>query len=96
MSQVHTEGLLGRKLGMTQIFEEGGLVRSVTAIQAGPCTVTQVKTDETDQLVSLSRRGSLSQIWNRHDAPLCPSSREVLMALLRGLALRQGVQDFCG
>jgi len=33
---------------MTQIFEEGGLVRSVTAIQAGPCTVTQVKTPEHD------------------------------------------------
>jgi len=48
MSQTHTEGLLGRKLGMAQIFEEGGIVRAVTAIQAGPCTVTQVKTPETD------------------------------------------------
>ena len=34
MSQTFTEGLLGRKLGMTQIFEEGGLVRPVTAIEA--------------------------------------------------------------
>jgi large subunit ribosomal protein L3 len=48
MSQTHTEGLLGRKLGMTQIFEEGGVVRAVTAIQAGPCTVTQIKTQEHD------------------------------------------------
>jgi large subunit ribosomal protein L3 len=48
MSQTHTEGLLGRKLGMTQIFEEGGVVRAVTAIQAGPCTVTQVKTPDRD------------------------------------------------
>ena len=48
MSQVHTEGLLGRKLGMTQVFEEGGVVHAVTAIQAGPCTVTQVKTPDRD------------------------------------------------
>jgi large subunit ribosomal protein L3 len=48
MSQVHTEGLLGRKLGMTQVFEEGGVVRPVTAIQAGPCTITQVKTPDRD------------------------------------------------
>ena len=48
MSQAHTEGLLGRKLGMTQVFEEGGVVHGVTAIQAGPCTVTQVKTPDRD------------------------------------------------
>ncbi|MDE3078283.1 MAG: 50S ribosomal protein L3 [Chloroflexota bacterium] len=33
---------------MSQIFEEGGLVRAVTAIEAGPCTVTQVKSPEKD------------------------------------------------
>jgi large subunit ribosomal protein L3 len=48
MSVTPTEGLLGRKLGMTQIFEEGGVVRAVTAIQAGPCTITQVKTADRD------------------------------------------------
>ncbi len=48
MSKVRTQGLLGVKLGMTQIFEEGGLVRGVTAIEAGPCTITQVKTPEVD------------------------------------------------
>ena len=48
MSTTFTEGLLGRKLGMTQRFEEGGVVRAVTAIEAGPCTVTQIKTPERD------------------------------------------------
>jgi len=48
MSQARTEGLLGRKLGMTQVFEEGGVVRPVTAIQAGPCTITQIKTPDRD------------------------------------------------
>ena len=36
--------ILGRKLGMTQIFEEGGRVTPVTVIAAGPCVVTQLKT----------------------------------------------------
>ena len=36
-------GILGKKIGMTQIFAEGGTMVSVTAIEAGPCTVTQIK-----------------------------------------------------
>ena len=40
--------ILGKKLGMTQIFEENGAVIPVTVIEAGPCTVTQIKTVETD------------------------------------------------
>ena len=36
-------GLIGRKLGMTQIFDEQGLARPVTVIEAGPCVVTQVR-----------------------------------------------------
>jgi large subunit ribosomal protein L3 len=41
-------GLIGRKLGMTQIFDEQGLARPVTVIEAGPCVVTQVRNQETD------------------------------------------------
>src|SRR5437763_10621810 len=41
-------GLLGRKLGMTQIFAENGTVVPVTAITLGPCWVTQVRTPEKD------------------------------------------------
>jgi large subunit ribosomal protein L3 len=37
-------GLIGRKIGMTQVFTEGGTVEPVTAIEAGPCVVTQIKT----------------------------------------------------
>ncbi len=40
--------LIGRKLGMTQIFSESGDRIPVTVIQAGPCTVVQLKTDERD------------------------------------------------
>lgn len=42
------KGLLGIKLGMTQLFDEKGFVMPVTIIQAGPCYVTQVKTEEKD------------------------------------------------
>ncbi len=42
------EGILGRKLGMAQIFHEDGTAVPVTVIEAGPCTVVQVKTEEND------------------------------------------------
>ena len=42
------KALLGTKIGMTQIISEDGATVPVTLIQAGPCTVTQVKTVETD------------------------------------------------
>ncbi|MGL5065656.1 MAG: 50S ribosomal protein L3 [Microcoleus sp.] len=41
-------GILGTKLGMTQVFDEAGRAIPVTVIQAGPCTVTQIKTKQTD------------------------------------------------
>ncbi|HJJ05978.1 MAG TPA: 50S ribosomal protein L3 [Clostridiaceae bacterium] len=40
--------LIGRKVGMTQIFDEAGKVIPVTVIEAGPCVVAQVKSIETD------------------------------------------------
>ncbi len=42
------EGLIGRKIGMTQLFEEDGKVTPVTVIQAGPCVVVQRKTADKD------------------------------------------------
>jgi len=41
-------GILGTKLGMTQVFDEAGKAIPVTVVQAGPCTVTQIKTAEVD------------------------------------------------
>ena len=43
-----TVGILGKKLGMTQVYGKGGKTEAITAIEAGPCTVTQVKTVEKD------------------------------------------------
>lgn len=42
------KSILGRKLGMTQIFAENGVIVPVTVIEAGPMVVTQIKTKETD------------------------------------------------
>jgi len=42
------KGIIGKKIGMTQIFDEVGNVIPVTVIQAGPCVVAQKKTVETD------------------------------------------------
>ena len=42
------KAMIGRKVGMTQIFDEKGSVIPVTVIEAGPCSVVQVKTIETD------------------------------------------------
>ncbi len=46
-------GLLGRKVGMTQIFDDRGKAVPVTVIQAGPCPVVQKKTAETDGYAAL-------------------------------------------
>ena len=42
------KAIIGKKVGMTQIFDETGKVIPVTVVEAGPCTVTQKKTTETD------------------------------------------------
>lgn len=41
-------GLIGRKVGMTQVFEKSGKAVPVTVIQAGPCSIVQLKTQEKD------------------------------------------------
>lgn len=42
------EGLLGRKVGMAQVFRENGEIVPVTVLEAGPCFVTQIKTEDKD------------------------------------------------
>ena len=42
------KAILATKVGMTQIFDENGVLTPVTVLQAGPCVVTQIKTVEND------------------------------------------------
>lgn len=46
--KLHPEGLLGKKLGMTQVFTQDGQCVPVTAIQVGPCYILNVKTESRD------------------------------------------------
>ena len=46
-------GLIGKKIGMTSIFDENGKNMPCTVIQAGPCVVTQVRTEEKDGYVAV-------------------------------------------
>lgn len=48
MSENEIKGILGKKLGMTQIFDEDNRVVPVTVVEAGPCVVTQVRTKDID------------------------------------------------
>lgn len=59
------QGLIGRKLGMTQIFDEAGLVHPVTVVETGPCVVTQVRTKERDGYEAVQLGFGLSKRLNR-------------------------------
>jgi large subunit ribosomal protein L3 len=48
MSDRQMKGILGTKLGMTQVFDESNRIVPVTVVKAGPCVVTQVRTQEID------------------------------------------------
>ena len=60
-------GILGNKIGMTQIVDELGNLVPVTILRAGPCTVTQIKTAETDgyNAVQLGYAQVSSKILNK-------------------------------
>ena len=48
MSETEIKGILGTKLGMTQVFDDDNRVIPVTVVEAGPCVVTQIRTIDTD------------------------------------------------
>ena len=48
MSNTEIKGILGAKLGMTQVFDENNRVVPVTVVKAGPNVVTQIRTEERD------------------------------------------------
>src|ERR1700752_5222483 len=62
-------GILGRKVGMTQVFNEAGQVVPVTVIEAGPCDVLQIRTVERDgyEAVQLGFADKPRRLANRSD-----------------------------
>lgn len=83
--------ILGRKLGMSQIFDSNGKVTPVTVVEAGPCRVVQVKTMEKDGyeavklgLGEIKKAGKVNKpmtgFFKKHDSPPCRLLREFAMA----------------
>ncbi len=80
------KGLIGKKLGMTQVFDEGGAVHPVTLIEAGPCFVTQIRRPDRDGYLAVqlgfgetpSKRLSGGQLGHlkRHELPALRFLRE--------------------
>ena len=76
------KGIIGKKIGMTQIFDEIGNVIPVTVIQAGPCPVVQKKTVETDGY-NPKHIGVLNAFASAilHGTPLVADGREGIRAV---------------
>ena len=53
-------GIIGKKIGMSQIFDDNGKAEAVTVIEAGPCTVTQIKTSAKEGYEAVTAR-----FWQR-------------------------------
>jgi large subunit ribosomal protein L3 len=84
-------GLLGRKVGMTQIFDEAGKAVPVTVIQAGPCHVLQLRTRERDgyaavqvgfgdkprRLASRAQRGHVAKLESKRSKRLAAGGAEL-------------------
>jgi large subunit ribosomal protein L3 len=81
-------GILGKKIGMTQVFDEKGEVHPITVLQAGPCVITQLKTAAKDGyeaaqigLVEFVKASRITKPINGHlakaDAPPVKEIREV-------------------
>ena len=88
-------GLIGKKIGMTRIFNEAGVQIPVTVIEAGPCPVVQVKSDETDGYSAVqlgfgaqkAKRASKAEVGHAAKAGL-----EAAPRLMREFALENGEQ----
>ncbi len=87
-----TKGILGRKVGMTQIFQADGTAVPVTVIEAGPCSVLQIRTVERDgyeavqlgygvkprRLASRSERGQVARLESKRRKKLSSAGVELL------------------
>jgi large subunit ribosomal protein L3 len=86
-------GLLGKKIGMTQVYADGGVVIPVTVVEAGPCVVTQVRTIDRDgydavqlgfgekprRLASRADRGQVADIGGRRQRVRQAAGQAVLL-----------------
>ncbi len=94
------KGMIGKKVGMTQIFDDQGAVVPVTVIQAGPCYVTQIRNRERDGYISVQlgfgeskptrlTKGQLGHL-QKSDLPALRHLREFRLSENAGLAVEEG------
>lgn len=94
------KGMIGKKVGMTQVFDERGTVIPVTVIQAGPCYVTQVRNQARDGYVSVQlgfgetkpknlTKGQLGHL-QKSDLPALRHLREFRLADGTGIEVEEG------
>ena len=94
------KGMIGKKVGMTQVFDDQGSVVPVTVIQAGPCYVTQVRNTERDGYISVQlgfgetkpnrlTKGQLGHL-QKLDLPALRHLREFRMAEAADAAVEEG------
>ncbi len=81
------KGIIGKKIGMTQIFDDKGNVIPVTVIEAGPCAVTQIKTTETDGYNAL-QLGFITKEDRKVNKP------EAGLAKKTGVAAKKHLKEF--
>jgi len=96
-------GILGKKIGMTQVFDDAGLVHPVTVLKVGPCVITQLKTVAKDGydaaqigLVEFVKASKVNKAMTGHfaksDVPPVREIREVQLESTSGTADEAGVK----
>lgn len=94
------KGMIGKKMGMTQVFDEQGTVIPVTVIQAGPCYITQIRSTDRDGYVSVQlgygetkpknlTKGQLGHL-KKADLPALRHLREFRIASNADVAVEEG------
>ena len=87
-------GLIGKKIGMTSIFDEKGNAIAVTVIECGPCVVTQVKTEDTDGYSALQLAYGVAKEKNTSKALMGHFAKAGAGALKEVVVVRSFSEDF--
>lgn len=88
--------LLGKKVGMTQVYDDGGKIVPVTVIQAGPCTIIQVKTEQTDgyKAIQMGFDDVKKSRWNKPQVGHAQKSGEAPKRFIKELRLEGQSVDY--